>query len=209
MLFDLTTRTPDGTSGGTNNPSGNRMAINELSPLIDLIKEEVLPGMTAEEETKPNGRWELKKLNSRHREIMRQILEGATYTEIASVVGMSTQAVMLIANSSIFKEELAKLEAEADGNVIRRAEELSNEALSRLRDHMRRARSEALQASCAEKILGIGGYSRIEKKQIAVVSGEEVIRELNRRRREQWLSSAEQHPQSEDSSKPIEADRAD
>jgi uncharacterized protein YcbK (DUF882 family) len=116
--------------------------------------------------------------------MMRRILEGASYIDIAEAMGISPQSVMLVANSTIFKEELKLLDAELNLNVIRRAEELSNEALDKLKVLMRRARSESLQASCAEKVLGIAGYSKIEKKQVQVISGEDVIRELNRQRRE-------------------------
>ena len=152
------------------------------------------PALSAEEETrKANrdqhfqgevGKWEPKQLKPRHREMMRRILEGATYIEISEEMGISAQSVMLVASSVIFKEELSKLESELNLNVIRRAEDLSNEALDKLKMLMRKARSEVLQASCARDVLGIAGYSKIEKKQIAVVSGEDVIRELNRRRRE-------------------------
>jgi hypothetical protein len=136
------------------------------------------------------GKFTPSTLTPRHREIMRRVLEGATYVEIAESMGLSTQAVSLIASSSMFKEELAKLEAARDLGVIQRAEELSHEALDKLKFLMRRARSEMLQASCAEKVLGIAGYSKIEKKQLQVVSGEDVIRELNRQRRELELARA-------------------
>ena len=173
---------PDGNGNNFSNhppiksPNGNSPAMLEL--MADLM----LPIHSAEEETKPNGKWELKRLNGRHREIMRQILEGSSYVSVAANIGMSPQAVMLIANSAIFKEELAKLEVEADWNVIKRAESLSNEALSSLRDIMRYSQSEARRESTSKEILGIAGYSKIEKKVIGVVSGEDVIRELNRRR---------------------------
>ena len=154
-----------------------------------LLNEITLPMLKAEVETKPDSKWEPKELKPRHREMMRRILEGATYVEIAEAMGISTQAVMLVCNSVIFKEELCKLDADLNLNVIRRAEELSNEALDKLKNLMRKARSEALQATCAERVLGIAGYSKIEKKQVAIVSGEDVIRELNRRRRESILSA--------------------
>ena len=154
-----------------------------------LLNEITLPMLKAEVETKPDSKWEPKELKPRHREMMRRILEGATYVEIAEAMGISTQAVMLVCNSVIFKEELCKLDADLNLNVIRRAEELSNEALDKLKNLMRKARSEALQATCAERVLGIAGYSKIEKKQDAIVSGEDVIRELNRRRRESILSA--------------------
>lgn len=160
--------------------------VGGTSPLAELLHDMAFPLMKAEDETKPNGKWEPQKLNGRHREIMRQILEGSSYGEVAASVGMSTQAVMLVANSAIFKEELSKLESSQDWNVIRRAESLSNEALSQLRDIMRQSRSEMRRESAADKILGMAGYSKIEKKAIAVVSGEDVIRELNKRRREDY-----------------------
>lgn len=149
-----------------------------------LLNEITLPALKAEDETKPDGKWEPKGLKPRHREMMRRILEGATYVEIAEEMGLHVQTVMLVCSSAIFKEELKSLDEDLNLNIIRRAEELSNEALDKLKVLMRRAKSEALQASCARDVLGIAGYSKIEKKQVAVISGEDVIRELNRRRRE-------------------------
>ena len=160
--------------------SGSEVAAS----LLDSIAR---PTLMAEQETESpytHKRWSPTELKPRHREMMRRILEGADYVEIAASMGLSTQTVMLVCSSAIFKAELEKLEDSLDHNVIKRAEELSNEALDKLKLLMRKARSETLQASCAEKVLGIAGYSKIEKKQIAVVSGEDVIRELNRRRRE-------------------------
>jgi hypothetical protein len=176
-------------------PSDNRTAPSNSVQFTDLLNEIAMPELKAEDETyKANreahfqgeaiNKWEPKSLRPRHREMMRRILEGATYGEIACDMGIHPQTVMLVASSAIFKEELTIMEREANFQVIRRAEDLSNEALDKLKGLMRRARSEALQASCAERVLGIAGYSKIEKKQIAVVSGEDVIRELNRRRRE-------------------------
>lgn len=152
------------------------------------------PDLSAEEETESpytHKRWEVTTLKPRHREMMRRVAEGSSYIEIAADMGLSPQTVILVCSSAIFKEELRILESGLSYNVIRRAEEMSNEALDKLKGLMRRARSEALQASCAEKVLGIAGYSKIEKKQIAVVSGEDVIRELNKRRREDRVVSRE------------------
>jgi hypothetical protein len=149
-----------------------------------MLNELSLPPQSADDETKSNGKWAPKELRPRHREMMRRILEGATQVEIAEEMGLSTQAVMLVCSSAMFKEELRLLEEELNLNVIQRAEDLSNEALDKLKMLMRKARSEALQASCAERVLGIAGYSKIEKKQVQVISGADVIRELNRKRRE-------------------------
>lgn len=175
-------------------PSGMNFGVEPIGPLTSqhkpqeefnsLLNEITLPALSAEDENKPAGQWAPKELRPRHREMMRRILEGATYVEIAEEMGLSTQSVMLVCSSAIFKEELRILDSELNLNVIRRAEELSNEALDKLKVLMRKAKSESLQASCAERVLGIAGYSKIEKKQVQVISGEDVIRELNRRRRE-------------------------
>lgn len=196
MIVELpiTKSVPPAKSNGTSPPAPNDIEglqlVGGTSPLAELLHDMTFPLMKADEETKPDGKWEPQKLNGRHREMMRQILEGSSYGEIAACLGMSTQAVMLVANSAIFKEELSKLESSQDWNVIRRAESLSNEALSSLRDIMRRSRSEMRRESAADKILGMAGYSKIEKKAIAVVSGEDVIRELNKRRRESFDGSS-------------------
>lgn len=217
MIIDLDLRQPVAPS-----PSDNRMAGGVPSYLIggsdelvgsgslpptnplaespkpiefnDLLNDITLPLLKAEDETKP-AKWEGPiELKPRHREMMRRVLEGATYIEIAEAMGISPQSVMLVCSSAIFKEELSKLDSQLNLNVIRRAEEMSNEAIDKLKVMMRRSRSEALQVSCAEKILGIAGYSKIEKKQVAVISGEDVIRELNRRRREAANVSATGDP---------------
>lgn len=165
----------------------------QIDSLLESVPEAGLP---AEEEKKAltAGRWEPKQLNPRHREIMRRILEGATYVDIAISMGISTQAIMLVCTSKMFREELSKLEKESDYQVIQRAEAMSNEALDKLKVLMRTARSEFLQKQCAERILDTAGYSKIEKKIMGIVSGEDVIKELNRRKRESVLGKASQGP---------------
>jgi len=160
-----------------------------LDELFLGIRTEELPpaGQTAEQQAgaKSNWeRWQPKQLNSRHREIMRRILEGCNLGEIAAAVGISGVAMSLIVTSKLFREELAKLEAKRDDSVLARAESLSNEALDVLKLQMRMARSESIRNRAANDILGIGGYSKIEKKLIGVVNAEEVIKELNRQRRD-------------------------
>ena len=167
-----------------NPESGNNAGV--LGEILDVIGTQP---PSAEGESKAPGRWEPQALRPRHREIMRRLLEGASYVAIAEALGITPQSIMLVATSKMFREELQKMEAELDYRVQQRAEDLSNEAFDKLKVLMRKARSEMLQASCAEKILGIAGYSKIEKKLVGIVSGEEVIKELNKRRREQILGS--------------------
>jgi hypothetical protein len=168
---------------GVNGPESGQFNAPE-SPLEDLLADMPPPGPAAEDEFKPSGRWEVSELRPRHREIMRRILEGATYVDIAVQMGIHVQTVMLIATSKLFREELIKLESQANSDVIRRAELMSNEALDVIKRLMRSARSEALQKSCADRILDTAGYAKVEKKLVGFVDGEAVIRELNRRRRE-------------------------
>lgn len=169
------------------NPDSGSEAVEALTSLIGTPPANV-------EEFKASGRWEPLFLRPRHREIMRRLLEGASYVDIAESLGITPQSIMLVATSKMFREEMAKMEAELDYKVQQRAEDLSNEALDKLKVLMRSARSQVLQMSCADKILGIAGYSRIEKKIIGVVSGEEVIKELNRRKREEVFGNSGINP---------------
>ena len=163
----------------------------EASHLASFLDALTKPLLSAEVEVKENRSstgsgpdWEPLKLMPRHREIMRRLLEGATYIEIAEQMGMHPVSIGLIARTAIFQSEMAKLESQADFQVIKRAEALSNEALDTLKVLMRKAKSQSLQKSCADSILDRAGYGKVEKKAIVAVSGEDVIRELNRRRRE-------------------------
>lgn len=143
------------------------------------------PPLTAEQEKNPPPqKWEPDILRPRHREILRRILEGATYVEIAEAMGIHKQTVMLIATSKLFQEELHKLESQLDYNIVSRADSMANEALDKIKTLMRSARSEFLQKQCAERILDTAGYSKVERKILGIVTGEDVIRELNKRKRE-------------------------
>lgn len=153
--------------------------------LSELLADMPECGLPAEIETKQPSKWEPQKLTPRHREIMRRLLEGAHRNTIAEEMGITPQSITILSTSQLFREELAKMEKEADFQVIRRAEDLSNEALDVLKNMMRFARSEAMKLRAADSILDRAGYAKVEKRLVGIVSGEEVIKELNRRRREQ------------------------
>jgi len=180
----------DGRNGnGASGPSVREPDEYHLDQLVadSLTSNKELPGPLSAEDQKQlesNQKWEPSVLRPRHREILRRILEGATYVEIAEAMGIHKQTVMLVATSPLFRAELAKLESEADFNIVQRAESMSNEALDKLKTLMRSARSEFLQKAAAERILDTAGYSKIERRIVGVVSGEDVIRELNKRHRE-------------------------
>jgi len=205
--------------GRTGNGSASGPSVREpdeyhLDQLVadGLTSNKELPGPLSAEEQKAiesNQKWEPSVLRPRHREILRRILEGATYVEIAEAMGIHKQTVMLVATSPLFRAELAKLESEADFNIVQRAESMSNEALDKLKTLMRSARSEFLQKAAAERILDTAGYSKIERRIVGVVSGEDVIRELNKRRREAAAegSNGHQQPARQPSPPPAETDQ--
>lgn len=161
----------------------------ELDELIEINPKPIAAELEAELANTAPVKWEPKHLNPRHREIMRRLLEGANYRIIAEEMGIHVQTVMLVATSKLFVSELTKMESEADFTVIKRAEALSNEALDTLKNIMRFGKSELARKSSADSILDRAGYSKVEKKLIGIVNGEDVIMELNRQRREAILGS--------------------
>lgn len=179
--------------GGSDQPPAGPDSGQDISETMAIPGghlEQLLDGMppagaTAEQENKkPAGeRWQPQALNARHREIMRRLLEGANYLTIAEEMGMHHQTVMLVATSEIFKTEMRKLAEAADFTVIRRADDLANEALDNLKIIMRHSRSDAHRRAASMDILGIAGYSKIEKKIVGIVSAEDVIKEIQARKR--------------------------
>ena len=162
----------------------------ELESLIPEALTAKPPCAEAELANTAPVKWEPKQLNARHREIMRRLLEGANYRMIAEEMGIHVQTVMLVATSKLFISELAKMEEAADFNVIKRAEALSHEALDTLKNIMRFGKSELARKSSADSILDRAGYAKVEKKLVGIVNGEDVIRELNRQRRESILGQS-------------------
>ena len=161
----------------------------ELESLIPEALTAKPPCAEAELANTAPVKWEPKQLNARHREIMRRLLEGANYVTIAEEMGIHVQTVMLVSTSKMFVSELAKMEAEADFTVIKRAENLSHEALDTLKNIMRFGKSDLARKASADSILDRAGYAKVEKKLIGIVNGEDVIMELNRQRRETILGT--------------------
>ena len=161
-------------------------SVGHLEEILGSLPEPPIP-----EANNLTTKWEPKHLSHRHREIMRRMLEGADRTTIANEMGITTQAVTIISTSKLFQSALAEMELNADFKVIQRAENLSNEALDHLKNLMRFARSEAIKLRAADSILDRAGYAKVEKKMIGIVSGDDVIKELNRRRREETINTVD------------------
>ena len=86
------------------------MPVDEPTPghLEELIQ--IMPPAPALADDKvPAKRWEVSKIMPRHREIMRRVLEGATYVQIAQAMGLHVQSVMLICTSPLFRGELEQV----------------------------------------------------------------------------------------------------
>lgn len=178
---------PSTVSNGQSNGTHSNVPVRNPDEfhLDDLVASLPPPPQTAEQEKNPAPqKWEPDILRPRHREILRRVLEGATYQDIADAMGIHKQTVMLVATSKLFREELAKLEHQLDQNIVQRADNMANEALDKIKTLMRSARSEFLQKACAERILDTAGYSKVERRIVGIVTGEDVIRELNKRKRE-------------------------
>ncbi len=128
---------------------------------------------------------QLKRLKPRHREIIRRLVEGKRPVDIAKQMGIGPQRLSVIMHSPSFVAGLERFMDETDRTVMERIESLSPEALDKIRDMMRKAKSESLQSKMAMEILDRAGYGKVEKEAVLTMSGEEVIKELNRRKAEQ------------------------
>ena len=60
----------------------------------------------------PKSRWEVKKLNEKHRRIIKMLAKGWTQTKIANEMGMSIPHVNRIANSPLIAEEVYRIQDE-------------------------------------------------------------------------------------------------
>lgn len=69
-----------------------------------------------DEEKVPQGA--IKKINSRHRDIMRRLILGERQCDIAREIGMTESRVSVVVNSPLFRKELAMMQAQLDERII-------------------------------------------------------------------------------------------
>lgn len=158
--------------------------------LIPVEEVKLAPTHGKADESSKASQWALHALNGRHKDIMRRLIEGANLVDVAKHMGVSLDALTIIVNSPLFRAELKKQLEQASREVSARLENLAGEALDYIRQMMRETASEMTRRSCADSILDRAGYGRTEKKQLFVIGGEEVIKELNRRRAEAAFAGA-------------------
>jgi len=136
-----------------------------------------------------------KRINSRHRALMRRLVAGIPLSEAAEELGYDVQRASLIANSPLFKEEKKRMEEEIKGEFVKsegskvqsdlvrvrlKEEALESlETLVRLRD---RASSERVRQLSAIEILDRAGIKASEKMEAEIVidASEGLINALNR-----------------------------
>ncbi len=125
---------------------------------------------------------QLKCLKPRHIEILRRILVGQRQVDIAREMGIGPQRLSVIMHSPLFVAELDRLMDETDRTVMEKIESFSAEAMEKIATMMRETKSEALRCKLANDILDRAGYRKVKKKAVPTISGEEVIKELTRRK---------------------------
>ncbi|MAH44387.1 hypothetical protein CMI37_01065 [Candidatus Pacearchaeota archaeon] len=112
-----------------------------------------------------------KKLNSRHREMVRLMAAGSSVVDAAEVVGFSLSTARVVASSPKFKEEMERMQGEMDKGLVetyvynykeKLGEEIkqSIETLVELRDG---AESEQVKLRAAGELLDRAGIKTADK----------------------------------------------
>lgn len=102
----------------------------------------------------------LKDLKSNHREIARLTHQGIKPTEIAERIGMDVGTVYLIRRDPLFKQALAKLDDEADEEIIdvrKKLAEMSIKAVDKL-DNLIDSHDDKVSLKASTDVLDRAGY---------------------------------------------------
>lgn len=109
----------------------------------------------------------LKDLRSNHREIARLTHQGIKPSEISERLGINIGTVYLIRRDPLFKQALAKLDDEADKEIIdvrKRLAEMSLKAVDRL-DNLLDSYDDKVSLSASKDVLDRAGYKPPEVTQ--------------------------------------------
>jgi len=116
-------------------------------------------------------------ISHRHRALMRRLVAGGRLKDVCEELGFTVARASLVANSPLFKEEMARMQAQVDSGVIKLEAEkphidggvraqLEEEALASLRVIVGLrdgAKSERVQQVSALEILDRAGYAKTDK----------------------------------------------
>ncbi|KKK49234.1 hypothetical protein LCGC14_3137120 [marine sediment metagenome] len=108
----------------------------------------------------------LKKLWGRHKEVARLHVLGFRNNEISELLGITTATVVNNLNSTLVKQELARLGALRDNGAIEIAkdiDELLPLALDTMREVMANGSKDSDKLKSAIRVLDMGGHSPIRK----------------------------------------------
>ena len=127
----------------------------------------------------------LKKLWGRHREVARLHVLGFKNIEIAELLGITTATVVNNLNSSLVKQELARLSLLRDNGAIDIAKDIKDLlplALETMKDIMANGSKEGDKLKSAIRVLDMGGHSPIKRTiGINAVFDKDDLKEIKRR----------------------------
>ena len=127
----------------------------------------------------------LKKLWGRHREVARLHVLGFKNIEISELLGITTATVVNNLNSSLVKQELARLSLLRDNGAIDIAKDIKDLlplALETMKDIMANGSKEGDKLKSAIRVLDMGGHAPVKRMLIAnAVFDKEDLKEIKRR----------------------------
>ena len=127
----------------------------------------------------------LKKLWGRHKEVARLHILGFKNIEIAELLGITTATVVNNLNSTLVKQELARLSLLRDNGAIDIAKDIKDLlplALETMKDIMANGSKEGDKLKSAIRVLDMGGHSPVKRMLIAnAVFDKDDLEEIKRR----------------------------
>ena len=135
----------------------------------------------------------LKRIRNIHKEIVRLAMLGAKNTAIADELGVTARLVHMVLSNPIIKEEMSKMQLQADTDTVDIAEQIhsgSKEAVVLLNKVIRGDEGDAdirTRVNAAQDLLDRAGYGKITKVQGRIqhgYSGQIGIEAIKRRARE-------------------------
>lgn len=110
--------------------------------------------------------YDLVQLQDNHRAAIRMMALGASNEEVGKALGLGMLAVTTIRNSPLTRAEIERLQGALNANVERvreRIVSLQGEAVEKVYELMYHAHKDEVQLKAAERLLDMGGNSRVQK----------------------------------------------
>lgn len=107
-------------------------------------------------------RYEIQEIQVQHRSIIDMLFAGHSNVEIAETLGITTATVSNVRNSTLVREQLARMTAQADADAIqtrKRIAALADTCIDTVVEVMEKGISESARLRAAEMLLDRGGFS--------------------------------------------------